>query len=1121
VSGRRVGCGTGETVCINPETPNRETIYPAERRDGVSPPAFSEEQTMAASVDPLGGTNLSFVEQLYAHYLEDPTSVDETWHQPFAEMAAEDGDLRAARVAVDGPGFHQTSIFDPPADESTGAPLPFDESALPEVEAEVLDSRKRFLSGIKLFETLPPRELEYVASLAIEKRFFDGQVLFREAEPGSSLFVILSGTLEVRRKNLLIASLHPGEVVGELSVLDSQARSADVVARGEVQALILAGEDLLALMDRRPALARAFISMLSTRLRQRSSQQDKVNQLIHAYRVRGHLLAKLDPLGQPRPPVPELELAHWGLSENDMDTLFSSTTVGGNTVLRLREIMSLLHSTYCQSVGVQFMHIDDLKAKNWLINRLEDSENHRRLSQDEQLRILTKLTDAGIFEDFIHKKFLGAKRFSLEGAETLIPLLDLALEEAGDQGIKEVVIGMAHRGRLNVLVNILGKSPREVFREFADQDAEGFIGRGDVKYHLGYSSDHETIHGNTLHLSLCFNPSHLEFVNPLAAGRVRAKQERFGDTEHKQCMAVLIHGDAAFAGQGVTQELFNMVDLPGYRTGGALHVIVNNQIGFTTSPESGRSTQYATDVARMLQTPIFHVNGEDPEAVAQVVQLAMDYRREFAQDVILDMYCYRRYGHNEGDEPSYTQPLLYKLVRKRKSVREGYLDRLLELGVTRGEADAIEEKRRSDLEKELDESRKPDYKLRGPNTGKGLWRPYKGGPDRDVPEEPTLVKKDKLTTLLRATCTTPESFSLNPKLKRFFQHRLEMAEGNRPLDWGTAEALAFASLVVEGSPVRLSGQDSGRGTFSHRHSVLHDVKNGETYIPLQHLAPDQAHFQVWDSPLSEIGVVGFEYGYSLDTPDGLNLWEAQFGDFCNVAQVFFDQFITSGEDKWQRLSGLVMLLPHGFEGQGPEHSSARLERFLDLAAEDNIQVVNLTTPAQFFHCLRRQVRRPWRKPLVVMSPKSLLRNPQATSSLEEFTEGQFHRVLGDSEAVPKKVKRVLLTSGKVYYDLVQARHEAQRKDVAIVRLEQYYPLAEDLLLKALAPYADGTEVVWVQEEPLNMGAWTFLYLHFGTRLFGRWPLARVGRPKSASPATGSMAAHKQEQADLIAQALGS
>ncbi len=1067
----------------------------------------------------LGGTNLAFVEELYARFLEDPAAVDEEWRGYFQQLAEEDGDLHAARRSVEGPTFRPGSIFNPPG--AVGMPLPLDLSALPELSGPEVARRSSFLRGLKLFESLPEAELSLVARLATSQSFVDGQVLFREAEEGNTLFVVVSGHLLVRRKDQIVATLNAGEVVGELSVLDSQPRSADVIAHGEVEVLSLAGEDLLALMERRSALARSFIHMLSSRLRQRSSRQDKVNRLIHAYRVRGHLLAELDPLGQKREPVPELELEHWGLSEDDLSSLFSSTTISGTTVLRLREILSLLQATYCRSVGVQFMHIDDLRAKNWLITRLEDSAYHRRLEPGEKRRILTKLTDAEIFEQFIHKKFRGAKRFSLEGAETLIPLLDLALEEAGGQGVKEVVIGMAHRGRLNVLVNILGKSAREVFREFADADAEDYIGRGDVKYHLGFSSDRTTAHGDSMHLSLCFNPSHLEFVNPVAVGRVRAKQQRFGDAEHEQCMAMLIHGDAAFAGQGVTQELFNMADLPGYRTGGTLHVIVNNQIGFTTSPESGRSTCYATDVARMLQTPIFHVNGEDPEAVAQVVQTAMDYRREFGQDVIIDMYCYRRYGHNEGDEPSYTQPRLYEVIRKRKSVREGYLDRLLEMGVSREEADEIKDQRSADLDRELNESRAPGFKLRGPNTGDGLWRPYQGGPDSEVPEVDTAVPKEKLVSLLQAACSVPAGFRVHSKLERFFDQRLQMASGEKPLDWGTAEALAFASLVVDGTPVRLSGQDSGRGTFSHRHSVLRDVETGETHIPLQHLAAGQAPFHVFDSPLSEVGVLGFEYGYSLDWPDGLNLWEAQFGDFCNVAQVIIDQFITSGEDKWRRLSGLVMLLPHGFEGQGPEHSSARLERFLTLAAEDNIQVVNLTTPAQLFHCLRRQVLRPWRKPLVVMAPKRLLRLSAASSSLDDLASGSFHRILPEPrEHDPAAIRRILLTSGKLYYELEDARREAEREDLAIIRLEQYYPLSKDLLLEALSPYADGVPVVWVQEEPRNMGAWSFLRLSVGETLFDRWPLTGVFRADSASPATGSAAAHKKEQEQLIAEALG-
>ena len=1087
--------------------------------------------------DPLAGTNLGFIEALYARYLEDPGSVDADWRGYFESWAAEDGDPHAARRAVDGPSFRPSSIFAPPGDTASRAPAgapparpapgrpatvaPAGPPAGPPIEVgNDVAGRLRFLEQLKLFRGLPREEIAAVAMLAAEERFSDGEVLFREAEEGNSLYLLTEGELLVQRKEQLVATVRPGEVVGEMAVIDSQPRSADVIARGDVTTLSIDRFDLLGLLERRPMLNRGFLQMLSGRLRERSSRQDKVNRLIHAYRVRGHLAAELDPLGRPRPTSSELDLEHWGLSEKDLDSLFSSTTIAGTTALTLREILALLKAVYCSSVGVQFMHIDDVGAKNWLIGRMEDSEHHRHLERDEKLRILTKLTDAELFEQFIHKKFLGAKRFSLEGAETLIPLLDLALEEAGAQGVRETVLGMAHRGRLNVLVNIMGKSPHEVFREFADEDADLMIGRGDVKYHLGYSSDRETASGEPMHLSLCFNPSHLEFVNPVLVGRVRAKQERFGDADHRRCLGILVHGDAAFAGQGVIQELFNMANLPGYRTGGTLHVIVNNQIGFTTSPEVGRSTQYATDVARMLQTPVFHVNGEDPEAVARVVRTAMDYRREFQQDVIIDMYCYRRHGHNEGDEPSYTQPLLYEIIRQRKTVRESYLERLLELGIDREEAEKIREERTRSLEDELSKAQDPDFKLRGPATGEGFWRPFSGGADAAVPDSETAVERERLAALLHRSAEIPPDFRIHKKLRRMFKHRQLMAAGERPLDWATAEAAALASLAVEGASVRLSGQDSGRGTFSHRHASLYDSESGEIYVPLQHLAEDQATVHVWDSPLSEIGVVGFEYGYSLDTPDGLAVWEAQFGDFSNCAQVIIDQFITSGEDKWRRLSGLVLLLPHGFEGQGPEHSSARLERYLNLAAEDNIQVVNLTTPAQYFHCLRRQVVRPWRKPLVVMAPKSLLRHPRAVSSLDDLAGGRFQRVIPDAEVEPKAVQRVCLTSGKVYYELLEAREKAERQDIAIVRLEQHYPLSEDLLEEALSPYAGGTPVVWVQEEPRNMGAWSFLLLRLGRDLFGRWPLECVSRPESASPATGSAAAHKKEQAELIERALG-
>ena len=1082
---------------------------------------------MSQSEHPLASESLGFVEALYVRFLEDPESVGEEWREWFTELAREDGDVRAARRAVEGPSILPRSIFDPaspkpgieawtppPSDVSVPTPSGSD---LPEVPTDEMKARRRFLRRVKLFAQVPDEEIALVARAITERSLDDGEYLFREGEPGNSLYLLSEGHLVVRRGDRLVATINRGEVVGELSVLDSKPRSADLQAHGPAHVYRLDGRDLLALLQRRPQLSQSVILMLTARLRRRGSRQDKVNQLIHAYRVRGHLQARLDPLDSPRPSTPELELENYGLRERDLDSLFSSTMIAGTDVLTLRQILELLQKVYCHDVGVQFMHIDDLKQKRWLQGRMEDLRTHRHLSRDEQLRILTKLTDAEILEQFIHKKFLGAKRFSLEGAETLVPLLELLLDDAGAQGTEEVVIGMAHRGRLNVLVNVMGKSARQVFREFADEDADEFRGRGDVKYHLGYSNDRRTVHGHDLHLSLCFNPSHLEFVGPVVLGRVRAKQDRRGDAERRRVLGIVIHGDAAIAGQGVAQELFNLSDLDGYETGGTVHIVVNNQIGFTTPPEAGRSTKYCTDVARMLQTPVFHVNGESPEAVAQVVRLAMDYRAEFQTDVIVDMYCYRRYGHNEGDEPAFTQPQMYDRIRKRKSVREGYLDHLLALGgVSREEADEIEQKRGRDLETELDESRQ--IKLSGPSSGAGVWQPYRGGDDADVEEVETGVPLVRLAELLRRASEVPEGFGLHRKLQRFFDQRRQMADGERPLDWGTAETLALSSLLVGGAAVRLTGQDSRRGTFSHRHAFLHDGETGEIFAPMAHLEDGQGSFQIWDSPLSEIGVLGFEYGYSLDSPEGLCAWEAQFGDFCNVAQVIIDQFITSSEDKWSRLSGLVMLLPHGFEGQGPEHSSARLERFLTLAAEDNIQVVNLTTPAQYFHCLRRQVLRPLRKPLVVMSPKSLLRHPRAVSTLGELSEGGFERVIADVSVEPASVRKVLLTSGKLYWELVEAREERERQDVAIVRVEQLYPLREEHLEAALGRYGDDVTVAWVQEEPANMGASVYFHDNFGPRLLGRWPLQRICRPASASPATGSKAAHVQEQAELIEQA---
>ena len=848
-------------------------------------------------------------------------------------------------------------------------------------------------------------------------------------------------------------------------------------------------------------------------------RQDRVDQHSRAYRVRGHLIARLDPLGNPRAPHPELELAHYGLGEADLDHVFSSRTISGTKTLTLRQILDLLRNTYCGSIGVQFMHIDDLEIKEWLQWRMEGTENKRHLTRREQLRILTKLTDAEIFEQFLQKKFLGSKRFSLEGAETLIPLMDLMLEEAGLAGVEEVVLGMPHRGRLNVLANIMGKSARQIFREFEDIDPELHVGGGDVKYHMGHSTDIETNQGHRLHVSLCFNPSHLEFVGPVVQGRVRAKQDRKRDRARSRVLPFIVHGDAAMAGEGVVQELFNMSELDGYTTGGTVHIVVNNQIGFTTPPESARSTYYATDVAKMLQSPIFHVNGEEPEAVAQVIDLAMDFRARFHKDVVIDMYCYRRRGHNEGDDPAFTQPMVYRALKTHRGVRERYVDHILDLHeLTRAEADEIAVWRRRHLEAELEEARSPEYSYVKADSMQGIWMPYRGGADRETPEQDTALPREQVAWLLERLTVLPDQFTPHPKIARFLDQRLEMARGERPIDWGAAEALAFASLLTADARVRLSGQDSGRGTFSHRHAVLHDYETGQKYVPLAHVAPDQAPFEVIDSPLSETGVLGFDWGYSLDCPDGLVLWEAQFGDFVNVAQPILDQFIASSEDKWARLSALVMLLPHGFEGQGPEHSSARLERFLGQAAEDNMQIVNLTTPAQLFHCLRRQVLRPYRKPLVVMAPKSLLRHPRCASTLAEMARGPFQRIIGDP-LPPGEVRRLLLCTGKIYYELLEAREERERRDVAIVRLEQLYPLAEEDIAAALAPYADGTPAMWVQEEPENKGAWHYLRLRFGDTLVERFPLTGICRPPSASPATGSAATHKRTQALIIDRAL--
>jgi 2-oxoglutarate dehydrogenase E1 component len=848
-------------------------------------------------------------------------------------------------------------------------------------------------------------------------------------------------------------------------------------------------------------------------------RQDRVDQLVRAFRVRGHMIARVDPLGLPRPHYEELDPEYYGLSQADLNQVFSSRTISGTQSLTLGEILDRLRNTYCRSIGVEFMHIHDPAAKNWLQDRMEGTQNRLELDVKMQRHILTLLTDAVMLEEFIQRKYVRAKSFSLEGSESLIPLLHLAIDRAAQHGVDEVTLGMAHRGRLNVLANLMGKSPRDIFREFDDVDPQLYRGRGDVKYHIGRSNDFTTYSGRKVHLSLCFNPSHLEFVNGVVLGRVRAKQDRAGDLKRTRKMGLVIHGDAAFIGEGIVQECLNLSGLDAYETGGTVHVVVNNQIGFTTPPRESRSTTYCTDIAKMLQIPIFHVNGEDPEAVAQVVQLAMDFRATFARDVVIDTYGYRRHGHNEGDDPSFTQPVLYRAIGKRVSVRDGYLAHLAKLGdITQSEADAIAVKRREHLEQELSEARAKDYQRTLDWLG-GYWKGYHGGPESEAEDVSTAVDSALLRDLLLRQTSVPEDFKPHPKVLSVLDRRAEMARGERPLDWGAAEAAAFASLLNQGVPVRITGQDVARGTFGHRHAVLHDVRDGRTYTPLAHLSNTQPRVQIYNSPLSEAGVMSFEWGYSLDVPEGLVMWEAQFGDFANAAQVIIDQFVVSAEDKWKRLSGLVLLLPHGYEGQGPEHSSARLERFLMLAAEDNIQVAQVSTPAQYFHLLRRQVLRSLRKPLVVFSPKSLLRHPLATNPIDEIATGKFHRVLPDPDGlVGAGVQRVLLCTGKIFYDLQAHRKELGRQDVAIIRLEQLYPFPKQELASLLDAYAPNTRIVWVQDEPENMGAWPFLRLRFGDRLLGRHPMSAVSRDESASPATGSAHSHKLEQQELIDRA---
>ncbi|NLY93002.1 MAG: 2-oxoglutarate dehydrogenase E1 component [Myxococcales bacterium] len=844
--------------------------------------------------------------------------------------------------------------------------------------------------------------------------------------------------------------------------------------------------------------------------------QARLSALINAYRVRGHLYADLDPLGLAPKESDEFLVKRYGLDQVDPDTVFSTGDLAGPPTATLREILERVRETYTRTIGVEFTFLENRDARDWLQRTMETTQNRIELTSAEQLRILKKLTDAEMFEQFLHTKFIGAKRFSLEGGESVIPMLDMLIERSADLGVEEIVIGMAHRGRLNVMVNVLEMDVREIFSGFVDDKPEVYLGRGDVKYHLGFSTDRTTVSGRKVHLTLSFNPSHLEWVNPVVEGRVRAKQDRFGDEERTRVMPLLIHGDAAFVGQGVVAETLNLSRLRAYETGGTVHVVINNQIGFTTNPTDARSTQYCTDITRMLRCPVFHVNGEDPEAVAQVVRLATEYRQRFRSDVVIDLYCYRKYGHNEGDEPRFTQPLMYAAIDKKRSVRHTYIGKLVELGsITEAQALEMEEAKKRELEQALEEAKTGNFDL-VPTSMQGVWRGYTGGRDRDTPKADTTVPRETLEMLLDRMTTLPEWFHPHARLKRFvLDKQREVLEKDEPMDWGTAENLALGSLLVQGVRIRLTGQDVRRGTFSHRHAVIFDTESGRRYTRLGHLAPDQAPLEIYDSPLSEAGVLGFEWGYSLDSPDALVMWEAQFGDFANTAQVIIDQFISSSEDKWHRLSGLTLLLPHGFEGQGPEHSSARLERWLMLCAEDNMQVVNLTTPAQLFHCLRRQVVRPWRKPLIILTPKSLLRHRRCVSKLEDLTTGGFKRIIADDSVDPKQVKRIVLCSGKVYYDILERREELERDDLAIVRLEQLYPIRPEEIREALAPYPDGTDLVWAQEEPWNMGAWFFIRARLPEIIGSRFTIRCIARPESASPATGSSAAHKLEQKMLL------
>ncbi len=853
-----------------------------------------------------------------------------------------------------------------------------------------------------------------------------------------------------------------------------------------------------------------------------SLKQSRVHHLINTYRALGHLEAHLDPLGDAPPPHPKLALSHFSLSDDDLDTSFDIGTYLGGGQMKLRDVLLALRATYCDHIGVEYTHIQDVEVRHWLQEKMESTRNQADFSKAEKIRILRRVHKAELFERFLHTKYVGQKRFSLEGGETMVAAVDSIIEHCPKLGVEEVVMGMAHRGRLNILTSVMRKHFDVLFEQFSENYIpEAVGGDGDVKYHLGYEAILETASGKKVEVRLAANPSHLEIVDPVVEGKARARQRMRGAIDERwRVLPLLIHGDAAFAGQGIVAETLNFSQLPGYKTGGTVHIVINNQIGFTTLPRDSRSTLYCTDVAKMIEAPIFHVNGDDPEAVCHVARLALEFRVKFQRDVVIDMVCYRKHGHNETDEPAFTQPLLYKKIATHPPISAVLTKKLAAEGtITEAKAEAIRAEYSDALEKNLEKAKASETAKSAKRAAAAETKKFEGStavfqPDFHFRPVPTGVSRELIDRVVRGLTTVPANFRPNPKIKRFLDARAHAHAAGGPIDWGFAEALAFGTLVLEGIPIRLSGQDCERGTFSHRHAVLHDMETGETYAPLKSLDSKQARFCVYNSLLSEAAVLGFDYGYSLDYPDMLGIWEAQFGDFANGAQVVIDQFLAAGESKWQRTSGIVLLLPHGYEGQGPEHSSARLERFLQLCAEDNIQVANITTPANFFHALRRQVKRDVKKPLIVMSPKSLLRHPAAVSKLDEFTAGAFQEII-DDPAAPAKPARVIFCSGKVYYDLVDYRAKKQITDTAIVRIEQLYPLHRTKLAK-IADHYRGARVLWCQEEPQNMGAWSYIAPQLA-EISGFAPLY-AGRDAAASPAVGALSLHRFELAAFLQDA---